>query len=113
MYLAASAGLTSGYRLAFRTLNGTDVSLDVYALTNSWFSLGSASFSVTPPTVVRAIKAPNGIRVVIGNQSAWIPVSLPVGGSMGVGFTGGGNGPMYASDQTLLSRSIQAAEIAA
>ena len=97
MYLAASAGLTSGYRLAFRTYNGADVSLDVYDLTNSWFSLGGASFTVNPPTVVRAIKAPTGIRIVIGDQSAWIPVS-GLGGSMGAGFTGGGSGPITLAE---------------
>ena len=94
LYLAANTGLTSGYRLAFRSPYANAVTLDVYDVSNLWFSLGGATFSYNPSvaTVVRAIKTVNGIRVVIGNQSAWIPVSNPVSGSQGVGFTGGGNG---------------------
>lgn len=99
IYLGTNQTATLGYRLAFRTLSPGSLSLDVYDLNGVWV-IGGTSFVYNPaaPLVVRAIKAASGIRVVIGKQAGWIALASNYSGSMGVGFTGGGNGPITKAE---------------
>ncbi|MCC6540262.1 MAG: hypothetical protein IT162_22130, partial [Bryobacterales bacterium] len=100
VYLNANVMGSTGYLLAFRSYAAGTLTVDAYDLANGWAAIGSAGFSYNPavPTVVRAIKTATGIRIILGSQAGWISTSSNWTGAQGVGFLGGGNGPITMAE---------------
>ena len=83
LWLGANSTATSGFKVGFRASSHS-----VYQVSGgSTYELASYGFSASAGQPIRAILAASGVRVVIGSNQSWTPVS-GFSGSQGVGFSG-------------------------